>query len=57
MATVFIHKVVSLDGFISKPENMDYIWIGAYGAGGRMSERIMGDGIERVVALACEAAG
>jgi hypothetical protein len=43
MATVFIHKVMSLDGFISKPDEMDYAWMFAHGSGGKMPKRLMGE--------------
>lgn len=43
MATVFIHKVMSLDGFISKPDEMDYAWMSKYGSGGEMPNRMMGE--------------
>jgi dihydrofolate reductase len=43
VATVFIHKVMSLDGFISKPDEMDNAWMFAYGSGGEMPNRMMGE--------------
>jgi dihydrofolate reductase len=43
VATVFIHKVMSLDGFISKPDEMDYAWMGKYGTGGELPNRMMGE--------------
>lgn len=46
MATVFIHIVMSLDGFIAKPDEMDTEWMFRYGDSendsDEMATRIMG---------------
>lgn len=43
MGIVFIHVIMSLDGFIAKPDVMDIAWMFKYGGDDEMAERIMGE--------------
>lgn len=43
MGKVFIHVTMSLDGFISKPDEMDIAWMFRYGGDAAMAAQLMSD--------------